>query len=72
MRHSNKEISELKPRVSAVQNKASNLKLQISVLASENAKLTTHLSTVKQHLQRVECKETRKNVILRFLIFIRS
>ena len=48
---SNKEISELKPLVSAVEDEASNLKLQISVLAGENVKLITELSTVKQNLQ---------------------
>ena len=62
--NSNKEIAELKPRVSAVEDDASNLKLQISALANKNVKLTTKLSAVKQNLKRVEGNETRKNVIL--------
>jgi chromosome segregation ATPase len=61
---SNKEISELKPRISAIEDEASNLKVQISVLANENVRLTNKLSAVNHNLQRVESKETRKNVIL--------
>ena len=45
---SNRKISELKPRVSTVEDEASNLKLQISVLASKNAKLTTLFFTGKK------------------------
>ena len=36
MMDSNKEISELKPRVSAVEDEVSSLKLQISVLARKS------------------------------------
>ena len=64
MTDSNKEIAELKPRISAIEDEASNLKVQISVLANENVRLTTELSAVKHNLQQVESKETRKNVIL--------
>jgi len=48
---SNKEIAELMPQVSALEDEVLNLKLQISILASENVKLTSELSAVKQNLQ---------------------